>query len=141
MTKASGTSRTRARLWLVLAWLTVGAGWVDPGCSGSSTETATSPAEGSLASLTAIRGTASVGETAIGSLGRVATNDTVSVEAGSEAVSGGLARLVLDAGPSLLLDQGARATVIDASTVRLDAGRALVEAAGGDSLALAAAAR
>lgn len=140
MTTASGTSRTRARLWLVLAWLTVGAGWVDPGCAGSGTETATSPAEGSLASLTAIRGTASVGETAIGSLGRVATNDTVSVEAGSEAVSGGLARLVLDAGPSLLLDQGARATVLDASTVQLDAGRALVEAAEGDPLALETAA-
>jgi Ca-activated chloride channel family protein len=124
----------------VLAWLTVGAGWVDPGCAGSGTETATSPAEGSLASLTAIRGTASVGETAIGSLGRVATNDSVSVEAGGEAATGGLARLVLDAGPSLLLDQGARATVLDASTVRLDAGRALVEAAEGDPLALETAA-
>jgi hypothetical protein len=139
-TKASQTSRTRARLWLVLAWLTVGAGWVDPGCAGTATETATSPAEGSLASLLPIRGSASVGETAVGSLGRVATNDTVSVEAGSEAASGGLARLALDAGPSLLLDQGARATVLDASSVRLDSGRALVEAAEGDPLALETAA-
>jgi hypothetical protein len=43
---------------------------------------------------------------------------------------------VLDAGPSLLLDQGARVVLVDASTVRLEAGRALVEAGEGDPLAL-----
>ena len=66
----------------------------------------------------------------------MAANDVVNVEAGSEASGGGLARLVLDAGPSLLLDQGARATVLDASSVRLEGGRALIEAGEGDPLAL-----
>lgn len=138
MTKR-GTFQHRARLWLVLAWLTVGAGWLDPGCSGGG-ESAGSAEGGSLASLTAIRGTARVGETVVGALGRVAADDTVAVESGGEAQGGGLARLVLDSGPSLLLDRGARASLLDAGSVRLEAGRALVEAADGEPLALESAA-
>jgi Ca-activated chloride channel family protein len=127
----------RARLWLLLSWLTVGAtGLSHPGCGAGEGTSAPSVAEGSLASVTPVRGHATVGETDVAAIGRVAANEVVGVEAGSEASGGGLARLVLDAGPSLLLDQGARAAVIDASTVRLEGGRALIEAGEGDPLAL-----
>jgi Ca-activated chloride channel family protein len=139
-TRGSRTFSNRARLWLVLAWLTVGAGWLDPGCSGGGSAGSGSAEGGSLASLTAIRGTARVGETAIGALGRVAADETVAVESGGEAQGGGLARLVLDSGPSLLLDRGARASLLDASTVRLETGRALVEVADGEPLSLESAA-
>ncbi|MBX7197460.1 MAG: hypothetical protein K1X94_35775, partial [Sandaracinaceae bacterium] len=134
------TTKRRARLWLLLAWLTTGAASVaHQGCGTASTSEVT-PELGSLASVSPVRGGASIGETQISSLGRVAAGDVVAVEAGSEAHAGGLARMVLDAGPSLLLDAGSRVTVLEASGVRLEQGRALFEAGEGDPLSLETAA-
>ncbi len=127
---------TRARLWLLLSWLTVGAaGLSHPGCGSDGPASATS-VPSSLGSLTTVRGSANVADVPMIGLERVAAEESIAVAPGSEASGGGLARLVLDTGPSLLLDQGARVTVVDASTVRLEGGRALIEAAEGDPLAL-----
>lgn len=133
--KNDNTRSTRAGLWLLLAWLTVGAtGLAHPGCGGDPSVTA-GVSEGSLASLTPVRGGAEVAGVRVAALGRVAAGETVSV-AGEDSGEASLARLVLDAGPSLLLDAGARVSLLEPSAVRLEGGRALVEAAEGEPLVL-----
>ena len=70
----------RARLWLLLSWLTVGAtGLSHPGCGAGEGTSAPSVAEGSLASVTPVRGHATVGETDVAAIGRVAANEVVGV--------------------------------------------------------------
>jgi Ca-activated chloride channel family protein len=93
-------------------------------------------AVGTVATLTPVRGAASVDDGAVTGVGRVGLGATISVEAAGPGSRGGLARLVLDAGPSFLVDAGARILVADPTTVRLEAGRTFAQAGQGDPLAL-----
>jgi len=101
------------------------------GC-GNGAASSASAAQGTLATLTPIRGTVNIDEESVGALGRVMSGATVSVAARSEGSDGGLARLVLDQGATFLLDQGATLVGVDPSTVELQAGRVLVEVGAGD---------
>ncbi|GAB4199611.1 MAG: hypothetical protein OHK0013_09930 [Sandaracinaceae bacterium] len=89
---------------------------------------------GTVATLTPVRGASRVDDDAVSGVGRVGQGATVSVEAATEGTRGGLARLVLDAGPWFLVDAGARLVVAEPTTVQLDAGRVLAQASEGDPL-------
>ncbi|MBX3270276.1 MAG: hypothetical protein KF729_08440 [Sandaracinaceae bacterium] len=92
---------------------------------------ADAPLDRTLATIERVRGGATLDEDALPRLGRAAAGQVVAVG------EGGLARLGLDAGPRLLLDAGARVTVADETTVRLEAGRVFAEAGEGEALFVA----
>jgi Ca-activated chloride channel family protein len=131
-----GRTSRLARILTALAGLALCA--VSPvsgaGCGGAST--VAEPEAGTLATLTPVRGSAAVEDAPVMGAGRVPHGASVSVEAAAEGRGGGLARLVLDAGPSFLLDAGARLLANDVATVQLETGRVLATAADGEPLAL-----
>lgn len=81
-----------------------------------------------LATVVEVRGEATVSEDAVARLGRAAADQELAVS--------GLARLEMDVGPQLLLDDGARLTIVDEHTLALGAGRVYAEAGEGEELLL-----
>ncbi len=106
-------------------WAAAIAAVVAIGCGGIAEEV-----DSTLATVTPVRGQATLGDTASAVSSRAVEGDTVRTEAR------GLARVSLDQGPQLLLDRGSELRIDDASTVTLTAGRAFAEAQPGEQLAL-----
>jgi Ca-activated chloride channel family protein len=105
------------------------------GC-GSGAPAGSSSTQGTLATLTPIRGQVRIDDEAVGALGRVLGGATVTVAARSEGSDGGLARLVLDQGATFLLDQAATLVGVDPSMVELQSGRVLAEVGAGDPVVI-----
>ena len=144
MSRSTQTTHSRVGLSTVRRWMLrvgllaalSGALLTGPQGCGSGGSSAASATQGTLATLTPIRGTVNIDEDSVGALGRVMSGATVQVAARSEGTDGGLARLVLDQGATFLLDQGATVVGIDPSSVELQAGRVLAEVGAGDPVVI-----
>ena len=111
---------TLLRRTLFLAVISLGASLA--GCGSDATLDRTA------ATVEPVRGEARIADVAIRGPGRAAAAQVVSVG------ERGLARLALDSGPHLLLDEGATVELVDDATLRLTAGRAYAEADEGEEL-------
>jgi len=93
------------------------------GCGGISEDV-----DATVATVTPVRGSTSIGDTTAAVVARVASGASVHT---SER---GLSRLALDLGPQALLDRGTHVEVTDASSFTLEAGRAFVETQAGEQI-------
>ncbi|MEC7519980.1 MAG: AgmX/PglI C-terminal domain-containing protein [Myxococcota bacterium] len=93
------------------------------GCGGMSEEV-----DGTVATVIPVRGETRVSSEAAAVITRVSAEETI--EAGDDA----LARIRLDDGPQLLLDEGAGVTLRGEGVVELGGGRVFVEAGAGEQL-------
>ncbi|MCB9592666.1 MAG: hypothetical protein H6719_08030 [Sandaracinaceae bacterium] len=81
-----------------------------------------------LATVERVRGEATLEESTVERVGRVAPSQALTIG------DGGLTRLSLDSGPWGLLDAAARVTIVDEATIALEAGRMYAEAGEGEEL-------
>jgi tetratricopeptide (TPR) repeat protein len=92
-------------------------------CGGANTEV-----DGTVATVTPVRGTAQLGETPVAQVARAMASD--GVRTGERS----LARVSLDLGPQLLLGASAELSILDGASLELRAGRLFAEVQPGEQL-------